>query len=188
MRRKLAELELEVDRSQGWVRGGTKQEARACALIGHCRVARTMQKGLCKHCEICVLALGCGHAMHHSDCQLLGRISDTLLECLDDCQERLLSVHKCNVHVAAMKQHKKATQQARIVLRFCKVPRPRCAGKARAGAGGAAARTGGAAVRHEAAAGGHAGRKRGARAAARPRRPRARRVHLPHHAGALSTH
>ena len=28
VRRKLAELELEVDRSQGWVRGGTKQEAR----------------------------------------------------------------------------------------------------------------------------------------------------------------
>ncbi len=35
MRRKLAELELEVDRQQGWVRGGTKGQARnsLCLLL-----------------------------------------------------------------------------------------------------------------------------------------------------------
>jgi chromosome segregation ATPase len=31
VRRRLAALELEVDRSQGWVRGGTKADARASA-------------------------------------------------------------------------------------------------------------------------------------------------------------
>ena len=38
VRRKLAELELEVDRSQGWARGGTKQEARARFPTRHCTV------------------------------------------------------------------------------------------------------------------------------------------------------
>ena len=49
MRRKLAELELEVDRSQGWVRGGTKQEARAWLPA-----LPLTSTGLCPCCSLCL--------------------------------------------------------------------------------------------------------------------------------------
>ena len=50
VRRRLAELELDMDRQQGWVRGGTKSEVSLLAAAGNapCTAPHTHDLGSCE--------------------------------------------------------------------------------------------------------------------------------------------
>ena len=171
VRRRLAELELDMDRQQGWVRGGTKSEV---SLLASTKMHLVLCPTPMAWASLDALPITYEHR-HIAGC------------CWGSKERRMLHAHAQGGpawtfrHQCLLKEGAPGVKLT--VLRLSSM----CAGAQRPGAEGAHAISGGRDQRAQAPAGVHAGRSfpraRRRRRAASVRWHSASRVHLPHHPG-----